>query len=323
MALYICGSQGPEIGKIQQKLKDLKFYNGPIDNDFAGGTESAVKAFQRDQGLESGGQANEATWVKLFDGMPVQEPAIKAAPLNERCLALTGSFETEMPPPDCFAGLSGDFDGQGISLGVCQWNLGQGSLQPLLQQIVEDHPQLIDTVFHIYAAEFRHVLGASHDEQMAWARSIQDSQHRIIEPWRGLLKSLARLAEFDAIQVASAAGLFRGAEQFCKTFKVTSERAMALMFDIKVQNYSINQIVMSQIERDFAALPTAASRDATEVARLQIIANRRAQAANPRWVADVRTRKLTIANGKGVVHGRHYDLEEQYGIGLAPFTPTI
>ena len=30
------------------------------------------------------------------------------------------------------AGLSGDFDGQGLSFGVLQWNLGQGSLQPLL-----------------------------------------------------------------------------------------------------------------------------------------------------------------------------------------------
>ena len=53
-----------------------------------------------------------------------------------------------------------------------------------------------------------------------------------------------------------------------------------------------------------------------EVGRLRVIASRRAEAANPRWVADVRARKLTIANGVGAVHGAHYDLEAQYGIGL-------
>ena len=48
------------------------------------------------------------------------------------------------------------------------------------------------------------------------------------------------------------------------------------------------------------------------------IAIRRADAANPKWVADVRVRKLTIADGVGTVHGAHYDLEAQYGIGLRP-----
>jgi hypothetical protein len=47
------------------------------------------------------------------------------------------------------------------------------------------------------------------------------------------------------------------------------------------------------------------------------VTNRRAEAANPKWVEDVRTRKLTIADGEGTVHGRVYDLQEQYGIGLA------
>ncbi len=53
-----------------------------------------------------------------------------------------------------------------------------------------------------------------------------------------------------------------------------------------------------------------------EVARPRIIANRRAEAADPRWVEDVRARKLTIANGGGTVHGNAFNLEGQYGIRL-------
>jgi hypothetical protein len=33
-------------------------------------------------------------------------------------------------------------------------------------------------------------------------------------------------------------------------------------------------------------------------------------------VEDVRTRKLTVANGEGTVQGRYYNLKEHYGIGL-------
>jgi hypothetical protein len=104
----------------------------------------------------------------------------------------------------------------------------------------------------------------------------------------------------------------------CRTYGVQSERAVALMFDIKVQNGSINAVVQAQIQRDFANLDPLLSADDLEVARLQIVANRRAEAANPRWVEDVRARKLTIANGSGNVHGRQYELAAQYGIRLQP-----
>ena len=45
-------------------------------------------------------------------------------------LEVTGSFETDGNP---WAGVSGDFDQQGISCGILQWNIGQGSLQPLVK----------------------------------------------------------------------------------------------------------------------------------------------------------------------------------------------
>ena len=44
---------------------------------------------------------------------------------------------------------------------------------------------------------------------------------------------------------------------------------------------------------------------------MQVIANRRAEAANPMRVEDVRTRKLTIAIGQGTVHRNYYNLKDQ------------
>jgi hypothetical protein len=57
---------------------------------------------------------------------------------------------------------------------------------------------------------------------------------------------------------------------------------------------------------------------AAEVARLQSIAHRRAEAASAAFVEDVRVRKLTIANGAGSVHNVPYDLAQQFGIRLRP-----
>jgi hypothetical protein len=51
---------------------------------------------------------------------------------------------------------------------------------------------------------------------------------------------------------------------------------------------------------------------------MKIVANRRAAAARQDFVDDVRTRKLTIAEGTGTVHGLFYDLEDMFGITLQP-----
>lgn len=318
MATYNLGSMGPEVGRIQGRLSELGFYRGPADGVFGGGTESAVRAFQRSTGIAEDGMVGPDTWAHLFPAEPLPDPAILAQPLEYRCLALTGSFETNAPAPECFCGLSGDFDKQGLSFGALQWNIGQGSLQPLLRQLDTTSPSVIDEVFHENAATLRAMLSSSRDEQLAWARSIQDARHNLVEPWLGLFKTLGRRNECQAIQVACAADLHTQGAELCRDYGLGSERAVALMFDIKVQNGSISEVVRQQIFADFAHIdPNLAWAD-SEVAKMRVVANRRADAANPQWADDVRRRKLTIAEGTGSLRGRFYDLAAQYGVRLHP-----
>ena len=49
-------------------------------------------------------------------------------------LRLTGHFEDSADP---LGAVTGNFDGMGISLGVLQWNLGSGSLQPMVPAVGE------------------------------------------------------------------------------------------------------------------------------------------------------------------------------------------
>jgi hypothetical protein len=317
MSVYRLGSTGAEVVRIQKRLAALQFYRGPLDGVFGGGTDAAVRAFQKSKKLQIDGVVGPETWRALFrKAIPV--PALASKPLNLRCLALTGTFETGQGPPECFAGLSGDFDGQGVSLGVLQWNFGQDSLQPLLQEAISKHPRAMQTVFQSHLDVLRAALAADKAEVMRFARSIQDPiQHRVNEPWRGMFKSLCRTEEFQAIQARHADRIFNAARDLAHEYELSSPRAVALMFDIKVQNGSISRLVKAQIMADFAALPPDLANDDAEVKRMVIIANRRAEAANPRWVEDVRARKLCIARGAGVVHGVHYDIGQQFGIGLA------
>ncbi len=318
MAVYLLGSRGPEVLKIQQQLSELQFYSGPPDGVFGGGTDSAVRAFQLSQQLQVDGKVGPGTWGALFNGADVPAPAVTKESLDRQCLALTGGLETDHPPPDCFAGLSGDFDDQGMSFGVLQWNIGQGSLQPLLMQMNQNHPDIVGQVFGPNYATFVAMLRETQEEQLVWARSIQDPiRHVLFEPWQGQFKTLGRLREFQDIEAESAAGIFRQALALCNEFGVSSQRAAALLFDIKVQTGGIKSWVKSQILSDFEQLDQFGDGDVPlEVARLRIIATRSAASANPHWVADVQNRKLTIANGEGTVHGNHYHLESQYGISL-------
>jgi hypothetical protein len=319
MPVFKLGSRGDQVAEIQRRLAAAGLYRGPVDGDFGGGTQAAVSAFQRARGLEPDGAVGADTWKALV-GTEITPPAIVNDDLARRCLALTGAFETGTGFPDCFCGISGDFDGMGISFGVLQWNFGQGSLQPLLKEMIEQHPAVAHDVFGPQLDALHTALGADKDELMAFARSVQHPvKHTVFEPWRGLARTLGRTPEFQAIQARHASDKFQRGLQMCADHGLKSERAAALMFDIVVQNGSIGAVVRAQVQGDIKGLPPGLGADERELRTMEFVANRRAQAADPRWIDDVRSRKLCIARGEGTVHGINYDLEGQFGIGLRPF----
>jgi hypothetical protein len=244
-------------------------------------------------------------------------PYMATKPLAYRCLALTGSFETSKGFPDCFSGLSGDFDGQGISFGVLQWNFGQKSLQRLLREMRDQHPDTMKLVFQSQYDTFLNALDLSQNEIMQFAREIQHPvKHFVYKPWREMLVALGRTPEFQDIETKYAHDTFEKTIRLCREYELGSERAAALMFDIKVQNGSIAGETKRLISADFETIAKSLPQDELEVMKMRIVANRRAGAARPEWTADVRARKLCCANGGGVVHGIEYDLDNQFGISL-------
>ncbi len=77
MAVYRIGSKGDEVRKIQERLQASGFYKGPIDGDFGGGTEAAVKRFQKANGLTADGIVGPITWKTLFNEKILEPPILE------------------------------------------------------------------------------------------------------------------------------------------------------------------------------------------------------------------------------------------------------
>ena len=59
------GDTGEAVKKVQKRLKKLGYYSGSIDGDYGNGTKTAVKNFQKRNGLTVNGKVNSKTLSKL------------------------------------------------------------------------------------------------------------------------------------------------------------------------------------------------------------------------------------------------------------------
>ena len=60
------GDASDAVREMQQRLKELGYYDGEVDGDFGGGTEEAVRLYQRQNGLDVDGIAAEKTFASLY-----------------------------------------------------------------------------------------------------------------------------------------------------------------------------------------------------------------------------------------------------------------
>ena len=64
--VYEEGDSGQDVAQLQAKLSALGYNPGAADGDFGADTTAAVKAFQRDRGLEDDGVVGPATFRAIF-----------------------------------------------------------------------------------------------------------------------------------------------------------------------------------------------------------------------------------------------------------------
>jgi len=63
--------KGPDVVELQERLKELGFYTGPIDGVYNRQVEFAVRDFQRDNNLRVDGIVRDFLWIRMADATPI------------------------------------------------------------------------------------------------------------------------------------------------------------------------------------------------------------------------------------------------------------
>lgn len=255
-------------------------------------------------------------------------------------LNISGSFEGDQ----AWATISNDFDGQGVSLGLLNQNLGQGSLQPMLQRMRENHPDTMAVTFssdHLKSlydmldswqragkveafgalpkrlslldeppVQMQDRTGPSADEDsVAWAeRTLYTDGGKTFDPvWQAELVALAAHPQYVSYQLDAALGYHEKAAGYEALIKVRQLRAYLMLYDVVVQNGGLYEDDLD----DYAAY-VKANPKATSTQKLQKLLALRLRHVRPKYVADVKSRKNAIINGTGTVHGSRRNLPVEY-----------
>ncbi len=246
-------------------------------------------------------------------------------PAERKAVEITSLFETGKRGG--FYGLSGNFDGQGLSFGLVNWTIGTGSLQPLLRDFAKEHPARWVWAFGADAPGFLRLI-ARKDKQ------AQKEQHRfaietmnsvsvdargkriwtVRQPWVGYFKRLSEDAAFQGIQVRYVRDLLASAADYCRRFGFKSEQAFCFMFDAvsshgkwwlrkKFDGVEKRRVL---VEQALAALAARHGGRSPEGEALLAIADVLAATSAQRWADKVRRRKRWFVTGQ---HPRGRELD--------------
>jgi len=249
-------------------------------------------------------------------------------------LSTTGHFEDSQHP---FSAVSGNFDGMGISVGVLQWNIGSGSLQPL---VLATDAATIQTICPTCGSDLLRACTAHVSDGLAivsaWQIGSQLKPAILAE-----LKALAQSNSFTAQQVKAATAVAQKAYNTASAwYQIWSlqltQQAYCWFFDVYTQNGGVSDVTTGQIDsfigtdaqhavnticdwlstrqsfehgaRDSIKNSTQWRTVSGPSSRLFVGSYLRSQKSKLEWRADVLNRKATIAVGSGWVHGEKVSL---------------
>lgn len=294
------GLRGMTAKRIQLDLLRQGIFDGPpdkfVDGDYGGHTEAALRTLQARRQLTVTGAVDTATWQQLTtDPLPT---------LFERCLGLTADFEGHG-----FGRLEGNFDGAGLTWGIIGFTLSNGEIQQLLSEAEQVVPGTLARVLGPLAAVWSDVMNRPRAQQLAWADSISSGPGKGNVPpeWRQAFAALGDEPVVKRLQMQRAYdAYFVPATATAKQMKLESELGIALAFDMHVQNGTSRKKAVAELASLAGTLPEPEMR--------RRLAQRVAALSSAAFSADVLSRKTTIAEGQGTVHGRSYRLAA-WGLG--------
>jgi hypothetical protein len=201
---------------------------------------------------------------------------------------------------------AGNFDGQLLSWGPFQWNVGQRTLQPLLKRIRDLNRGNFIKLMTTDAA----MAVTTQAGLVAFVKGkVLTADGRVKSEWRNRFATLALTREAMIAFSEFSSGYLARAAKDATSLGFETERGLAFCLDVAVQNGGIR---LTHRLRYAAAVRRA--KPSTEWQKLKLLAAVIADCARAEFREDVFSRKLTIAVGDGTVHQHRYVLERDFGI---------
>jgi peptidoglycan hydrolase-like protein with peptidoglycan-binding domain len=295
-ATFSRGVKGDLVLLLQHGLAAKGLYTSALDADFGGATAKAVQALQTLAQRSPTGLVAEVDW---------QDATGLAWPEHfERCLQLVARFEGHG-----YGTIAGNFDGAGLTWGIIGFTLKHGELRTLILELAARAPGVLDSAFGSDATELlTRLRDNSATQQLAWATSISlpPNKVRVAEPWRsGFMRLGAEPLVREMQRRAARRAYYEPAVATAARLGLTSERGIALCFDVHVQNGGVKAASAATYANEVAKLPAGTA----EVEKRRLLARLVAASSKPKYRADVLARKECIAVGAGTVHGEAFDVD--------------
>ncbi len=260
-------------------------------------------------------------------------------------LSISGSFEGSSG----WINLANNFDGQGMSAGLLNQTLGTGSLQPLLAEMDFKFPQEFAASFSsahltsiramleewkknrswhpndvekslsiaselkmqamsISEGDISVKMSAPEKLTVDWAKkNLYTSSGSFIASWKSEIQNLLNKPNYISLQVHAANHYHAKAISYLPRIRSESLVAYLTMFDLVVQNGGVPDSRFKTWDAQVAAKQIT-----DPIQKLKALVDIRILDALPKWQPDVKSRKYTIIDGKGTVHGKKYDLPKMF-----------
>ncbi|WP_455230366.1 hypothetical protein [Geopseudomonas aromaticivorans] len=241
---------------------------------------------------ESVWQFHPITAVTCFNSSCI--PLVRA---QEIALLVSSGYEGKAELD--FEALAGNFDGQGMSFGVIQWNFGQGTLGPVLKEMRDADTSTFDACFgeNMNLNTLISALNSGNQTtQFNWSTSVQSTNQA---GWKQAFKNIGQVEKFKSIQLKNAAkyhenvliciNLMREiAPQHMTTIEL---RTYVALYDLCVQQNNLNK-AKQDITEDYSPSDINNQNDL-----LIYVCKKRAERAASGWVSDCLSRRMGIIQG--------------------------
>jgi hypothetical protein len=280
--------------------------SGPADSPDSAGKPGFMSGHRSQQGpgggarqFDAAGNLGIAAAAPLTSARSAPPAQIVLAQAQEMALRITTGFEGGKPMN--YQALADDFDHQGMSFGLLQWNFGQNTLGPLLNQMMAKDGAAFAGCFGPTTNYAVLQAALEHDDQAAQLSWVRELQARDKPAWRTAFQAVGALAQFNAIQLAQAVARFHpsvmeavGQLRLIAPALLSSLEfsSYAALFDLCVQQGAVTSAL------DAIRLRVEHEKPATQSDLLKIAVTERGRLANPQWRSDCISRRMGILTGE-------------------------